>query len=324
LSSDVTLEPAERLLAGVPLFAGLGEEELNGVAQVLQRLELQVGDVLCRQGEETNGLHVILAGAVGVYSRLPGGREIELATLGAGEVLGELSHVDDGLRTATVRALEPTSAVLLGRAEFVALLSRLDPIALTLNRRITAIVCERLRRRCVALAGSLADGAAPVDAPPAEPVAAPHPDERYLLRLPCFRAFTPGCLAELLELSRTVAVPAGRVLLREGVRPETAYVTCNGAVEEVLARGTQGIRVRLAGPGRAVGYLGLVDGGVSPVTVATRERALLLEVPAPVFDDLFADATPLSHAFLDAVQRDAIAALRQAERPQARLAVLSR
>jgi len=75
---------------------------------------------------------------------------------------------------------------------------------------------------------------------------------------------------------------------------------------------------RRAGP--RGGYLGLLDGGPSPVTVATRERAVLLAVPGAMFAELFDGATALSYAFIEAVQRDLIAALRQAERPQARLA----
>jgi hypothetical protein len=43
-------------------------------------------------------------------------------------------------------------------------------------------------------------------------------------------------------------------------------------------------------------------------------------VEAATFGELFSGATALSHAFLEAVERDLIAALRQAERPQARLA----
>jgi len=97
-------------------------------------------------------------------------------------------------------------------------------------------------------------------------------------------------------------------------------VTLNGAVEEVLERGGRRIRVRLAGPGHAFGYIGLLDDGPAPVTAATRERTLMLVVDRAAVAELCDGTTALSYAFVDAVQRDLIAALRQAERPQARLA----
>jgi CRP-like cAMP-binding protein len=315
------------LLAEMHLFAGIPEEELDEIAEVLQPVELRPGEVLFRQGAEANGLHVVATGSVGVYSRLPGGREVDLAALGIGEVIGELSLVDGGTRAATVRALERTTVFFLGRADFVALVARKGPTALTIKRRLTAIVCERLRRRYSVLCRSLAEETSPRDETP-EPVGATveellpaaAPADRYLVRLPFFAGFAPLQLQELLDACRTLVVPSRRVLLREGVRADRAYVTLNGAVEEALERGARRIRVRLAGPGSAAGFVGLVDGRPSPVTAGTRQRALLLAVPRWTFGELFNGTTALSHAFAEAVERDLITALRQAERPQVRLA----
>ncbi len=182
-----------------------------------------------------------------------------------------------------MRALEPTAALFFSRADFLALAARLDPTAFALKRRLVAIVCGRLRSRLEVLDSSLDEHEAAPGVPTDELVAVPFPDERYLLRLPFFRAFAPLQLPTLLAACRTLEVPAYRALLRAGARSDIAYVTLNGAVEEVLGSGRRRIRVRLAGPGHAVGYLGLLDGGPSPVTVATRERTLLLAVPAATF-----------------------------------------
>ena len=307
-------------LAAVPLFAGLPEEALRELGQVLERRELPSGAVLWRQGDEADGLFVVSSGSVGVFARLPGGREVELAVQRAGEIVGELALVDGGVRAATVRALEPASALFLRRADFLARIARLDPVAFTIKQRLTSIICKRLRDRLSALAASIGgDEAQRGEAMQAKEADAV-PDARYLIRLPFFRTFPPLQLSDLFTATRTVKAPAGTVLLHEGDRAEIAYVTLHGAVEEVLERGSRRIRVRLAGPGGAAGYIGLLDDGPSPVTVATRERTLLLAVDRPAFTDLSDGSTALSFAFVDAVQRDLIVALRQAERPQARLA----
>ena len=290
-------------------------EDLREIAGALRPVELRAGDVLCRQGDDADGLYVITAGSFGVYARLPGDRELELATLGAGDMVGELALVDGGTRTATVRALEPAAALLFGRADFAARIARRDAAALAIQRRLTGIVCARLRRRYGALAETLGGDASPAAAP-GMLARGRAPDAGYLLRLPFFRTFEPSLLAELLDLCTVVSAPACVVLIAEGAAGEAGYVTLNGAVEETLVRGARRIRVRLAGPGCATGLAALADGGPSPVTAATRERALLLAVPRGLFEG----ETPLAQAFVDAVQRDLIAALRQAERPQARLA----
>ena len=85
-------------------------------------------------------------------------------------------------------------------------------------------------------------------------------------------------------------------------------------------RGNRRIRVGLAGPGRAFGYESLIDGSPSPVTAVTRERALLLVLPRDPFEQLFNGEDAVSHVFLDVIQREIVATVRQTLRTHARVA----
>ena len=69
----------------------------------------------------------------------------------------------------------------------------------------------------------------------------------------------------------------------------------------------------------AFGYVGLIDGRPSPVAAITRERAILLVLPRDVFARLFHSEDAVSRVFLEAIQRDLLATLRQTLRPYARL-----
>jgi CRP-like cAMP-binding protein len=146
------------------------------------------------------------------------------------------------------------------------------------------------------------------------------PEPAYVLRLPFFRAYGESEFAELVRSCRLAVVSQGEPILHEGSQPTTCYVTLNGAVEEVIRRGSDSVRVRLCGPGRAFGYPGLIDGLPSTVSIVTRERSLLLAVPSGRFEALFHGATISSYAFFNAVERDLMTALRQAQAPHARLA----
>jgi CRP-like cAMP-binding protein len=91
-------------------------------------------------------------------------------------------------------------------------------------------------------------------------------------------------------------------------------------VEKVVVRGDRRIRVGLAGPGKAFGYESLLDGRPSPVTAITREQALLLVLPRDHFEQLYNGEDAVSRVFLDVIQRDLVATLRETLRPHARLA----
>ncbi len=105
------------------------------------------------------------------------------------------------------------------------------------------------------------------------------------------------------------------MLVAEGEPARALFVTLNGAVEEAIRRDGCAIRVALAGPGRGFGYAGLIAGGDATAAAAARERSVVLVVsPAEL------EAQLAIESFAAAVERDVVAALRQAERPQARLA----
>ena len=89
----------------------------------------------------------------------------------------------------------------------------------------------------------------------------------------------------------------------------------------MIVRGGRRIRVGLAGPGQAFGYESLIDGEPSPVTAATRERTLLLVLPQEAFERSSTARRTSRTCSSTSIHRDLMAALRQALRPHARLAV---
>lgn len=121
---------------------------------------LERGEVLFAEGEPSELVGRILSGALEVVRRADG-REIVLARLGAGEHVGEMGVLEGRPRAATVRALEPTRLVLLGREAFLEQLGR-DP---ALAHRLLVSLSERLHRADLALAATPpAPAAAPTSA----------------------------------------------------------------------------------------------------------------------------------------------------------------
>jgi CRP/FNR family cyclic AMP-dependent transcriptional regulator len=312
-------------LATVPLFEGREEADLAALARVLRRRTVQEGDVLWRQGDDVREMAFIVEGGVSASLHVPGDREVEIGRAGPREMVGEIALLGGGEHTMSVRATEPTTMLALGRVDLAALLARQDSAAFGMKRRLASLLTARLRNQLQALAVSLGGEAT---GPPTEDAARAFaeledcgpPDSTYVRRMATFHEFDSLALWGFLTSGRYARCPPGRTLLAEGTPSTACYLTINGAVEKVLIRGDRRIRVGLAGPGKAFGYESLIDGHPSPVTAITRERALLLVLPHDPFEQLFNGEDAVSRVFLDVIQRELVATLRETLRPHARLA----
>jgi CRP-like cAMP-binding protein len=310
-------------LAAAPVFEGLERSDLVELARVMSRRSVSAGDVLWQQGTEAKGMALIIEGRVSVTLRLPGDRTFALAEVGPGETLGELPLIDGGPHSATARVTEAGSLLFLSRDDLVALVSRHDPSAFAIKRRLAAVAAARLRRQLGYLADSLGPpelGRRPKTVSTEELDFTSPPDSRYVRRMATFRSVDALALWGFVTAGRYARCARGHVLEEEGAPATSLYMVINGAVERVLIRGDRRIRVGLAGPGQAFGYEGLIDGEPSSAHAIARERALLLVLPQEAFARLFDGENDESLMFLDVINRDLATWLRLAIRPQARLA----
>lgn len=131
----------EDTLARVDLFAGLDKKDIQLLAGACQERKYSAGSTLIKQGDTGVGLYVLTAGTVHITkSTDPDRAEIDLGTAGPGNVLGEMSLLDDLPRSATVTAVDDVTALLLPVWEFRTTLRNQPNIALrlltTLSRRL--------------------------------------------------------------------------------------------------------------------------------------------------------------------------------------------
>ncbi len=125
------------LLAAVPLFAELGQKELQRVGQLTDVIDLSSGRVLMRQGETGSEMMVLIDGTVSVQRD-----GAFLAERGPGEVLGEMALLSDAPRSATVTLTSDARLLVVARREFNALLDEMPTVR--------AQIMECLARRLMA------------------------------------------------------------------------------------------------------------------------------------------------------------------------------
>lgn len=107
----------KNLMATSRLFAPLDPVRREALVELFRSSLHDVGDVVLAEGAPSEGLYVVLSGAVRV-TRKEEGDDLALAELTAGQVFGEISLIQQRAATATVTAVQKTVILRLHRDDF--------------------------------------------------------------------------------------------------------------------------------------------------------------------------------------------------------------
>ncbi len=129
------------LLRNVPMFGKLDPDDLDELSTVVEERIYRAGEALCKEGDAGDAVFLIVKGKVRIsIGGGPGGAgERTLSELGAGACIGEMAALDEAPRSATVRALERTRALLVPGSGFKQLLAERPEMA-------QGIIAELVRR----------------------------------------------------------------------------------------------------------------------------------------------------------------------------------
>jgi CRP/FNR family transcriptional regulator, cyclic AMP receptor protein len=109
----------------------------NKETVILDRRFVPQGSIIMKEGETSVCAFLIQSGRVKIYA---GPNKIELATMEAGQIFGEMALVFDEPRTATVEALEDCNLIVITREKLMEKLDRSDPTV----RAIVPMLMKRL------------------------------------------------------------------------------------------------------------------------------------------------------------------------------------
>ena len=128
------------------LGAELADDQLEALAANVGFRDLEPGDELVRQGTSDDHLYVIVGGALGVVRDSRTSEPVTLVTLTAGDLVGELSFIDETPHYASLVATSPTRVFGLERQQLEALLTTEPLIVYRVMRAIVRAVHEIQRR----------------------------------------------------------------------------------------------------------------------------------------------------------------------------------
>jgi len=140
--STVPREEKRKLLSQAPLFAGLSQNELDGLIHVARTRALKGREELFHKGDEGSEVYLVLRGRLKALTTSDEGDDVVFSILGEGELFGEVAFLGSPVRTATVTALTETELLGIDRRDFLAFLKR-QPEA---SMKLLSVLANRLKR----------------------------------------------------------------------------------------------------------------------------------------------------------------------------------
>ena len=142
-------EDGRQLLGQCALFRELGAEERAALFARVHIRPYRAGESTFHMGSAGDNMMAVLSGSVRISVPSPDGREIVLAILKSGEVLGEVALLDGRERTADARAVTACHLAIIDRRDVLAFLDRHPRVW----PKLAEVLCGRLRSSDEHIAG---------------------------------------------------------------------------------------------------------------------------------------------------------------------------
>ncbi len=140
------------LLRSLELFDQYPEDRLRSLSAYLEPAPFPDGAEVFAEGAAGDGLYFVVSGRVRVTKRLSGGGQKDIATLGAGDCLGEMALLDETPRSAGAYASGSTELLRLKRDDLKRWLAADPSLAMQFFAELVSVQSRRLRRTSSELA----------------------------------------------------------------------------------------------------------------------------------------------------------------------------
>ena len=118
-----SVDEKKKFLRRVPLFEGLNDRQISRLSDRMVERAYSSGDVIVKQGQGGEGFYILTSGKAEAIRERSDGEKVLVNTFVPTDFFGEMALLDEeGLRTATITAVEPTVCLVLTRWDFLTIL----------------------------------------------------------------------------------------------------------------------------------------------------------------------------------------------------------
>ncbi|MEH6648563.1 MAG: cyclic nucleotide-binding domain-containing protein [Motiliproteus sp.] len=139
------------------LFGGISDSDIAIVEAQLKNEQFASGEYLFRQGDAGDRLLLICKGSVEILDEEGHATPVRLAVRGVGNSIGEMALIDIQSRSASVRALEPVTAMSLSCQSLLSIYQSTPELFTQIIVNIAREISRRLRSMDALLSSALYD-----------------------------------------------------------------------------------------------------------------------------------------------------------------------
>ena len=133
----------------VPAFRDLTTRQLHGMIQAGETIVREQGTVLCKEGETSTDMFILLSGELSVEMN-----NMQLTAVKTSDIVGEMSLITGLPRSATIKVVKEATVFVVRKQEFDSLMRENADLAAKVYRNMLLSLCSKLRDTNIHLVAS--------------------------------------------------------------------------------------------------------------------------------------------------------------------------
>lgn len=126
-------------------FQDFDEQEINELLGISKSLIFEKEQLIFQENDLSDSFYIIYSGEIQVFGSNPDVKEVKIAILGLGNILGEVGFIDGRKRTASAKALNHVEVLAITSESFLKLQKTNIKLAIKVYKEIERLLLDRLR-----------------------------------------------------------------------------------------------------------------------------------------------------------------------------------
>ena len=126
------MKKMQDILAAIPSFQGLSENQLNEIKKIVVNRHYTKGELIFSEGDHGDGFYVVAGGMIKIFKMSIEGKEHIMRIVGPGESFGQVSVYAGRTFPAGAQAIAKSHLLFLPRSTFVGLITQNPSLALSM------------------------------------------------------------------------------------------------------------------------------------------------------------------------------------------------